>query len=107
MGAQTVNAIETPQISVSLPLDLQGTPFQFSVSRALQAIPVGETATYKEITRRIGAPNAVYSVLQACLDNKIAVVILCRRVVGNHGEFGEYRWGWKRKRAQLDREAHR
>jgi AraC family transcriptional regulator, regulatory protein of adaptative response / methylated-DNA-[protein]-cysteine methyltransferase len=107
IGAQTVKAIETPQISVSLPLDLQGTPFQLSVWQALQAMPVGETATYKEIARRIGAPNAVYSVLQACLDNKIAVVIPCHRVVGNHGEFGEYRWGWKRKRALLDREAHR
>jgi O-6-methylguanine DNA methyltransferase len=77
------------------------------VWQALRAIPVGEPATYKEIARRIGAPNAVYSVLQACLENKIAVAIPCHRVVGNHSEFGEYRWGWKRKRALLDREAHR
>jgi AraC family transcriptional regulator of adaptative response/methylated-DNA-[protein]-cysteine methyltransferase len=103
IGAQTVKAIETPQLGVSLPLDLQGTPLQISVWRALQAIPIGETVRYEEIARRIGASNAVDSVLQACLDNKIAVAIPCHRVVGNHGEFGEYRSGWKRERAARSR----
>jgi O-6-methylguanine DNA methyltransferase len=107
IGAQTVKAIETPQLGVSLPLDLQGTTMQISVWQALQAIPIGETATYEEIARRIGASNAVASVLQACLHNKIAVSIPCHRVMGNHGEFGEYRLGWKRKRALVDREAYR
>jgi AraC family transcriptional regulator of adaptative response/methylated-DNA-[protein]-cysteine methyltransferase len=107
IGAQTVKAIETPQLGVSLPLDLQGTPLQISVWQALQAIPIGKTARYEEIARRIGASNAVVSVLQACLDNKIAVAIPCHRVMGNHGEFGEYRWGWKRKRALVDRGAYR
>jgi O-6-methylguanine DNA methyltransferase len=107
IGAQTVKAVETPQLGVSLPLDLQGTPMQIRVWQALQAIPIGETATYEEIARRIGASNAVASVLQACLHNKIAVSIPCHRVMGNHGEFGEYRWGWKRKRALVDREAYR
>jgi AraC family transcriptional regulator, regulatory protein of adaptative response / methylated-DNA-[protein]-cysteine methyltransferase len=82
IGAQTVKAIETPQLGVSLPLDLQGTPMQISVWQALQAIPIGETATYEEIARRIGASNAVASVLQACLHNKIAVAIPCHRVMG-------------------------
>ena len=52
IGAQTVKTIETPQLGVSLPLDLQGTPLQISVWQALQAIPIGETATYEEIARR-------------------------------------------------------
>jgi AraC family transcriptional regulator, regulatory protein of adaptative response / methylated-DNA-[protein]-cysteine methyltransferase len=80
---------------------------QTCVWQALQAIPIGETATYEEIARRIGTSNAGDSVMQACLDNKIAVAIPCHRVMGNHGEFGEYRWRWKRKRALLDRETHR
>ena len=67
---------------MSLPLDLQGTPLQISVWHALQAIPIDETATYEEIACRIGASNAVASVLQVCLDNKIAVAIPCHRVMG-------------------------
>jgi O-6-methylguanine DNA methyltransferase len=89
IGARTVQAIETPHLGVSLPLYLQGTPLQLSVWQALQAIPVGETATYKEIARRIGAPNAAYSVLQACLANKIAVAIPCHRAVGDRGGLGQ------------------
>jgi AraC family transcriptional regulator of adaptative response/methylated-DNA-[protein]-cysteine methyltransferase len=57
----------------------------------LQAIPIGKTKTYKEIACRTGASNAVAPVLQACLDNKIAVAISCHRAVGNYGELGEYR----------------
>jgi hypothetical protein len=60
--AQTIKATETPQLGVSLPLDLQGTPLQISVWQALQAIPIGETATYEEIAPRIGTSNAGDSV---------------------------------------------
>jgi AraC family transcriptional regulator of adaptative response/methylated-DNA-[protein]-cysteine methyltransferase len=103
IGARTVQAIETPEVSVSLPLDLDGTPFQLNVWRALQAIPLGRSVTYSEIAYRIGVPNASHSVLQACLANRIAVVIPCHRAVGDHGP-GEYRWGLERKRLLLDRE---
>jgi AraC family transcriptional regulator, regulatory protein of adaptative response / methylated-DNA-[protein]-cysteine methyltransferase len=41
IGARTVQAIETPRISVSLPLDLEGTPFPLSVWHALRAIRSG------------------------------------------------------------------
>ena len=58
---------------------------------------------HSEIASRIGAPNAAHSVLQACLANRIAVVIPCHRAVGDGG-LGEYRWGLERKRLLLDRE---
>jgi len=103
IGARTVQAIETPEISVSLPLDLEGTPFQLSVWQALRAIPLGQSATYSEIACHIGVTNAAHSVLQACLANRVAVVIPCHRAVGDGG-LGEYRWGLERKRLLLDRE---
>jgi O-6-methylguanine DNA methyltransferase len=88
---------------VSLPLDLEGTSFQLSVWQALRATPLGESATYSEIACRIDVPNAAHSVLQACLANRVAVVIPCHRAVGDGG-LGEYRWGLERKRLLLDRE---
>ena len=36
----------------------EGTPFQREVWSALSAIPYGETATYGELARRLGRPNA-------------------------------------------------
>jgi AraC family transcriptional regulator of adaptative response/methylated-DNA-[protein]-cysteine methyltransferase len=103
IGARTVRAIETPEICVGLPLDLVGSPFQLSVWQALRAIPLGQSATYSEIASHVGAPNAAHAVVQACLANRIAVVVPCHRAVDDGG-LGDYRWGLKRKRLLLDRE---
>jgi AraC family transcriptional regulator of adaptative response/methylated-DNA-[protein]-cysteine methyltransferase len=72
IGARAVQAIEMPKISVSLPLDLEGTPFQLSVWQALRSVPLRQSATYSEIASRIGAPDAAHEVLQACLANRVA-----------------------------------
>lgn len=87
-----------------LSLDAHGTPFQRRVWDAPLEIPVGKTASYTEIARRIGAPNAVRAVAQACGANSIAVAIPCHRVVRNDGELSGYRWGVERKRTLLARE---
>src|SRR5208282_2150245 len=44
------------------PMDIRGTPFQFSVWDQLRAIPAGQTRSYTEIARLIGRPRAVRSV---------------------------------------------
>ncbi|HMI37346.1 MAG TPA: methylated-DNA--[protein]-cysteine S-methyltransferase, partial [Steroidobacteraceae bacterium] len=92
---------------LDLPLDIRGTAFQRRVWRALQRIPVGTTATYGDIARRIGAPKAVRAVAQACAANPLAVAIPCHRVVRRDGTLSGYRWGVSRKRALLAREAAR
>jgi AraC family transcriptional regulator of adaptative response/methylated-DNA-[protein]-cysteine methyltransferase len=103
IGARTVQALEAPEISVSLPLDLEGSPFQLSVWQALRAIPPGQSATYSEIASRVGAPNAAHAVLQACLANRVAVAVPCHRALADGG-LSDYRWGLERKRLLLDRE---
>jgi AraC family transcriptional regulator of adaptative response/methylated-DNA-[protein]-cysteine methyltransferase len=102
---QALSLVESPRQQASLPLDLQGTPFQKRVWEALREIGPGYTTTYAGIAARIGAPRAVRAVAQACAANPIAVAIPCHRVVRSDGGISGYRWGIQRKRALLAREA--
>jgi AraC family transcriptional regulator, regulatory protein of adaptative response / methylated-DNA-[protein]-cysteine methyltransferase len=97
--------IEAPASGLDLPLDLRGTPFQRRVWQALHEIPAGATASYSEIAERIGAPTEAYAVGEACSANPIAVVIPCHRVLRKNGQLASYRWGLRRKRTLLAREA--
>jgi AraC family transcriptional regulator of adaptative response/methylated-DNA-[protein]-cysteine methyltransferase len=104
--AQVAGLIEKPGAGLDLPLDVRGTAFQQLVWDALQRIPPGSTATYKDIARQIGTPGAVRAVARACGANALAVAIPCHRVIRNDGTLSGYRWGVERKRALLAREAH-
>lgn len=104
--AKVVGFIEMPAIGLDLPLDLRGTAFQERVWRALRDIPVGSTASYAEIAKRIGAPTSFRAVAQACGANWLAVAIPCHRVVRSDGHLSGYRWGVERKRQLLEREAN-
>jgi AraC family transcriptional regulator of adaptative response/methylated-DNA-[protein]-cysteine methyltransferase len=102
---QVVGFVEAPRIGLALPLDMRGTAFQQRVWQALRDIPPGETLSYAELARRIGAPRAVRAVAGACAANPLAVAIPCHRVVRSDGALAGYRWGIERKRALLEREA--
>lgn len=103
--AQVVSFVEEPGRGLDLPLDVGGTPFQQTVWRRLREIPAGQTVSYTELARLIGAPRAVRAVAQACAANALAVAIPCHRVVRQDGALSGYRWGIERKRLLLDREA--
>lgn len=102
--ADVVAGIDDPIKARALPLDIRGTAFQQRVWAALRDIGVGETATYGEIARRIGKPNAVRAVGAACGANPIAIAVPCHRVVGSSGKLTGYRWGVARKRMLIARE---
>ena len=69
-----------------LPLRVAGTDFQRAVCAAMSAIPLGETRTYGDIAKALGAmPQAVG---QACGANPIPVIIPCHRVMGAKGLTG-------------------
>ena len=104
--AQVVGFVEAPGIGLDLPLDVRRTAFQQWVWQALREIPSGETASYTDIANRIGSPNSVRAVAQACAANALAVAIPCHRIVRNDGGLSGYRWDVERKRAPLEKEAH-
>ncbi|MGE5072498.1 MAG: methylated-DNA--[protein]-cysteine S-methyltransferase [Anaerolineae bacterium] len=87
-----------------LHLHLRGTNFQIKVWEALLRIPAGQLTTYGHIARRIGSPNALRAVGTAVGHNPVAVLIPCHRVIRQLGEFGNYRYGARRKMALLAHE---
>jgi AraC family transcriptional regulator of adaptative response/methylated-DNA-[protein]-cysteine methyltransferase len=89
---------------VDLPLDVRGTVFQQRVWQLLREIPAGETRTYSELSRALGAPNGARAVARACADNPLAVAVPCHRVVRSDGSLAGYRWGLERKAQLLRRE---
>ena len=66
-----------------LPLKPEGSEFQHSVYRAMQAIPKGQTRSYGDLAADLGAP--AQAIGQACGSNPIPIIIPCHRVVGGNG----------------------
>jgi AraC family transcriptional regulator of adaptative response/methylated-DNA-[protein]-cysteine methyltransferase len=87
-----------------LALDVRATAFQWRVWRHLQAIPYGETRTYREVAAAIGKPSAIRAVARACATNPVALVVPCHRVIRTDGSMGGYRWGIPRKEKLLTAE---
>ena len=85
-----------------IPLDIRGTVFQQRVWRELRRIPHGETRSYRDIARAIGAPAAVRAVGSACGANPVALVVPCHRVLRADGGLGGYAWGVERKQRLLE-----
>jgi AraC family transcriptional regulator of adaptative response/methylated-DNA-[protein]-cysteine methyltransferase len=92
------------QSLASVPLDVRGTVFQRKVWEQLRRIPAGETRTYQEIARAIGAPAAVRAVGSACGANPVALLVPCHRAVRTDGGLGGYAWGLARKKRLLELE---
>lgn len=90
---------------VSLPLHLQGTPFQLKVWQALLGIASGSLASYGQFAQGIGKPGAARSVASAIAANQVALLIPCHRVIQAGGGAGGYRWGEVRKSAIIGWEA--
>ena len=87
--------------SFDLPLNLQGTPFQLVVWRALQDIPYGQTISYGELAGRIGNPKASRAVGLANGSNPIPIIVPCHRVIGSNGKLTGYGGGLCHKETLL------
>jgi AraC family transcriptional regulator of adaptative response/methylated-DNA-[protein]-cysteine methyltransferase len=92
------------QSLAKVPVDVRGTVFQRKVWDELRRIPAGETRTYQQIARAVGAPLAVRAVGSACGANPVALLVPCHRAVRTDGGLGGYAWGLSRKKRLLDLE---
>ncbi len=90
----------------SVPLVLHGTVFTRQVWTVLRDIPAGQTRSYSDLARLIGAPNATRAVARANGANQIALIIPCHRVIGADGSLTGYGGGLWRKQRLIDIEKH-
>jgi methylated-DNA-[protein]-cysteine S-methyltransferase len=85
-----------------LPLDIvYGTSFQRAVWKETAGLPYGMTATYGEIARRIGKPQAARAVGAALGANLLPILIPCHRVIGARAKLVGYSAGVETKAALL------
>jgi len=88
-----------------LPLAPEGTEFRRTVWAALMNIPAGSTASYGDVARAIGKPNASRAVGSANHFNPLPVFIPCHRVIGSGGALVGYGGGLDLKQKLLALEA--
>jgi methylated-DNA-[protein]-cysteine S-methyltransferase len=81
-----------------------GDAFQRRVWDAVARIPYGQTTTYGEIARELGAPELAREVGAAVGRNPLSIVVPCHRVVGKDGKLTGYAGGLRRKRFLLELE---
>jgi methylated-DNA-[protein]-cysteine S-methyltransferase len=79
--------------------------FRSAVLHALPGIGYGHTASYADVARLAGSPNAVRAVGSACATNPLPIVVPCHRVVRSDGTLGGYLGGAEAKRTLLGLEA--
>ena len=87
-----------------IPLLMVGTDFQKSVWKGLIQVPYGTTASYLELSKRIGNEKAVRAVATANGANAIAIMIPCHRIIGSNGDLVGYAGGLDVKRKLLELE---
>jgi methylated-DNA-[protein]-cysteine S-methyltransferase len=93
------------RMSFDIPLDLQGSPFQLKVWRALIDIPYGETRSYRQIAAAVGQPKATQAVGGANKCNPLLIIVPCHRVIAADGSLGGWEPGVDLKRRLLDMES--
>ena len=88
----------------TVPVVLEGTPFQRAVWAKLRAIPYGETRTYGEIAADLGKARAARAVGTACGSNPVPILVPCHRIVAGNGTLGGFGGGLRMKHDLLELE---
>ena len=71
-------------------LHLKGSEFQIKVWETLLKVPAGGLITYGELAYSSGYKGASGSVRTALVNNPVAFLIPCHRVIKSNGEIGQY-----------------
>ncbi|MGR3973411.1 MAG: methylated-DNA--[protein]-cysteine S-methyltransferase [Candidatus Rhabdochlamydia sp.] len=77
----------------TIPLHLEGTPFQKKVWESLTKIPYGITRSYQELAMSVHNPQGTRAVAHANSKNHIAIMIPCHRVIYKDRSLGGYAGG--------------
>ena len=85
-----------------LPLRVKGTEFDRRVWELVAGVPYGETTTYGDLARGLGAGTDPRDVGAAVGRNPLCIVIPCHRVIGSTGKLTGYAGGLDRKRTLLE-----
>jgi methylated-DNA-[protein]-cysteine S-methyltransferase len=85
-----------------LPVKVRGTEFDRRVWELIAAVPYGQTTTYGELARSLGAGTDPRDVGAAVGRNPLSIVIPCHRVIGSTGKLTGYAGGLDRKRTLLE-----
>lgn len=100
LGAYFKNSLSV----FTVPIDVDGTPFQKLIWNQLLEIPAGETRSYLQLARAVGKAGASRAVGRANGSNPLAIVIPCHRVIESSGGLGGYAGQIWRKKKLLELE---
>jgi AraC family transcriptional regulator of adaptative response/methylated-DNA-[protein]-cysteine methyltransferase len=89
----------------TVPIAVDGTPFERRTWGMLQTIPYGATCSYGEMAKRMGKPGASRAVGRANGANYLSIVIPCHRVIEANGKLRGYGGGLWRKQRLLELES--
>lgn len=94
-----------PANGAAISIDLQDRPaFDQRVLGEVRLVGWGETASYGDIAKRVGAPRAARAVGGALGRNPISLLIPCHRIIAGDGTLGGYGGtGWLDRGRQLSR----
>lgn len=88
-----------------LKLHPAGTDFQKRVWQALLEIPYGKTASYLQLSKKLGDVKAIRAVAAANGKNPLWIIVPCHRVIGSDGSLTGYAGGLHRKKWLLEHES--
>jgi len=107
-AVRAVEAVLAGRPHAPVRVDLRDRPdWDQAVLQEVGRIPLGATASYGEIARRIGRAGAARAVGGAVARNPITLVIPCHRVIAGDGTLGGYGgdgWGGRDERLAIKRD---
>lgn len=107
-GVEALQRVLAGKAPERLPIDLRDRPdWDRIVLAEVREIPLGSTASYGEIARRIGRPGAARAVGGAVGRNPVSLLIPCHRVIAGDGTLGGYGgdgWGDREELLRIKRD---
>ncbi len=91
---QLTNYFDKTVYTFELPIDwTYMSPFQQQALQAVRNVPYGTTATYKDIAKALGKPQASRAIGRANATNPLPLIIPCHRILSSNGSLGGYSAG--------------